>query len=158
MTYNNIPFEMIEQIIQSLANSPQYKHKIDTYSIIPFTEKNDYSACTLYLDQTIVLYRQAKMTPKKEGLFVAIWKRNENDDTAPYSIDDSFDYLLIAVDTGIEKGYFLFPKEVLVELNLISSAIKEGKRGTRIYPQQTVGMNRQALVTYSKQIRYYHTV
>lgn len=117
------------------------------------TEKNEYYACTFTLGSTRMVFREAKVTPKKIGLFVAIWKRNENNITIPYHIDDDFDYLVI----GTGSGCFVYPKSILVELQIITSNLKEGKRGMRVYPHLEEGMNKQALKTYQSQSLFYHS-
>lgn len=123
-----------------------------------FVEKNDYNACSFVLGEAKIIYREAKVTPKKIGLFVAIWKRNEQGITAPYHEDDSFDFMVIAVTDQETNGLFVFPKNVLSTLGIISTSRKEGKRGTRIYPKVENGMNKQALTTYNKQHNYYYSI
>lgn len=123
---------------------------------LPSEEKNDYQACTFSLSTTKIIYREAKVTPKKIGLFVAIWKRTPVGITAPYEEVDEFDCMVIAVDTVEIKGFFLFPNTALAEFGIISTAHKAGKRGVRIYPTLEEGMNKQALTTYNKQKAYFH--
>lgn len=122
------------------------------------SEKNEYNACTFMLGDKRVIYREAKVTPKKIGLFVAIWKRNDTRVTVPYHVDDEFGYMMIAVKTDTEIGYFLYSKEVLGNLGIISTDVKEGKCGMRIYPTLEEGMNKQALKTYYSQLSSYHNL
>ncbi|MDM1380540.1 MepB family protein [Myroides marinus] len=116
------------------------------------TEKNEYYACTFTLGSAKIVFREAKVTPKKIGLFVAIWRRNEDNITTPYHIDDNFDYFVI----GTGSGCFVYPKSILVELQIISSNLKEGKRGMRVYPNLEVEMNKQALKTYQSHLPFYY--
>ncbi|MEC4112583.1 MepB family protein [Myroides pelagicus] len=124
----------------------------------PIHEKNEYNAHTFKIGEKKVIYRQAKITPKKIGLFVAIWKRNKQGITQPYQTDDAFDFMMISVQTDKCNGYFLFPKEVLGSLGIISTNNKEGKRGMRVYPTLETDMNKQALKTYHSQISFFHVV
>lgn len=120
------------------------------------SEKNEYSACTFIIGDKRIIYREAKVTPKKIGLFVAIWQRNTVGVTVPYHVEDEFDYMMIGVKTDTDLGYFLFPKAVLVNLGIISTETKEGKRGMRIYPNLEEGMNKQALKTYQSQVSFFY--
>lgn len=121
-------------------------------------EKNEYAASKFVLGGKTILFRQAKITPKKIGLFVAIWKRNQLGITAPYDEGDKFDFMVIAVKEENLEGVFVFPKAALVALGIISTSKKEGKRGMRVYPQLESGMNKQALQTFAKQKVYFHPI
>ena len=39
-------------------------------------ESSEYQACSFKVNNKIVKYRHAKITPTKNGQFVTIWKRN----------------------------------------------------------------------------------
>lgn len=121
-----------------------------------FSEVNDYKACKFSLGDKRVIYREAKITPKKVGLFVAIWKRNALGVTQPYEKSDCFDYLVIKVEENGQKGLFVFSKERLVKLGMISTKFKEGKRGVRVYPSWVLPQNKQALTTQKKQISSFY--
>ncbi|MGL4583572.1 MAG: MepB family protein [Flavobacterium sp.] len=127
-------------------------------SVQMMSEKNEYRACSFILRDKRIIYREAKVTPKKIGLFVAIWQRNAVGVTEPYHADDEFDYMMIGVKTDTDTGYFLYPKAVLVNLGIISTETKEGKRGMRIYPKIEDGMNKQALKTYQSQVPFFYKV
>ncbi|AJH13540.1 MepB family protein [Myroides profundi] len=116
------------------------------------TEKNDYNACTFYFNNKKVIYREAKITPKKVGYFVAIWQRDHDGKTIPYHITDDFDYFIIAT----QQGYFLYPKEELARLHIISTEQKEGKRGMRVYPILETEMNKQALKTFQSHLPFWN--
>ncbi|MTG98997.1 MULTISPECIES: MepB family protein [Myroides] len=121
-------------------------------------ETSEYNACSFTLENKNIIYRKAKLTPKKVGLFVAIWERDEDGQTRPYSNDDDFDFLLIDIDSPSIKGFFLYPKNTLIELNIISSEQTQGKRGMRVYPTAEDNMNKQATKTYKSHLPYFHTV
>ena len=53
-----------------------------------------------------------------------------------------------------EIGQFVFPKEVLLKHNIISSKQKEGKRGFRVYPPWDTPTSKQAQKTQNWQLQY----
>ncbi len=142
---------MLKQIIPLINNFLA----IDTSSVITdyqgFSEKNEYDACSFKLENKRIIYRKAKITPKKIGQFIAIWKRNPQGTTEPYAMNDDFDYMVIACESGSHKGVFIFSKEVLSNLGIISTNLKEGKRGMRVYPTWDEPTNKQAINTQNKQ-------
>ena len=118
-------------------------------------ESVEYEACRFLLNDKLIIYRTAKITPKKVGQFVAIWKRNEKGITAPFDINDDFDFMIINCESGGLTGQFIFPKAVLLENQIISSEFKEGKRGIRLYPPWDETANKQALKTQKWQCKYF---
>ena len=131
------------------------KHQICLDHLIINEESNAYSACSFSLDSKEIVYRKANITPKKTGQFVAIWKRNEQGETAPYDTSDVLDFFIIAVETAQHCGQFIFPKRVLLEKGILSSSRKEGKRGIRVYPSWDTPTNKQALKTQEWQLNYF---
>ena len=146
----------LKTLITSLNKVFPYEGDTIISSVQMMSEKNEYSACTFIIGDKRIIYREAKVTPKKIGLFVAIWQRNTVGVTVPYHVEDEFDYMMIGVKTDTDLGYFLFPKAVLVNLGIISTETKEGKRGMRIYPNLEEGMNKQALKTYQSQVSFFY--
>ncbi len=118
-------------------------------------ESNEYEACSFLLNNKLVIYRTAKITPKKIGQFVAVWKRNELGITTPYCINDNFDLMIISVRTIDHFGQFIFSKLALLENGIISSDFKEGKRGFRLYCSWDEVVNKQALKTQKWQSKYF---
>ncbi len=141
---------MLEQFIPLLNNFSELQTASFVTNYCSFPESNEYNACSFSIDNYKIIYREAKVTPKKTGLFVAIWKRNEQGITEPYHIADDFDFMIISCVENNNKGYFIFPKEALATLNIISSANKEGKRGMRVYPTWDIPTNKQAITTQKK--------
>lgn len=97
--------------------------------ISPDPESTDYEGHILECGAVRIQFRKAKVTPKKAGHFVALWKRGASGETLPFDITDPFDYYLIAV----EEGIFFFPKSALGDNGVLSGAGHEGKRGFRLY-------------------------
>jgi len=115
----------------------------------------EYSGCNFKLDDLKIKYRQAKVTPKKVGLFVTLWKRNAENKTEPFNENDPFDFYIIAVKQEDYSGFFIFPKDVLSEKGILTNSKKEGKRGFRVYPDWTETANNQATKTKAWQTNYF---
>ena len=115
----------------------------------------EYLGCSFKLDDLKVKYRQAKVTPKKVGLFVTLWKRNAENKTEPFSVNDSFDFYIIAAKQEDNFGFFIFSKDILSKKNILTNSKKEGKRGFRVYPDWTETENNQATKTKVWQTNYF---
>lgn len=120
----------------------------------PDIEAKEYFGCNIEIKQLAVKYRKAKITPKKVGCFVALWKRDLDGKTIPYEASDLFDFYFIEVEDGVKKGVFLFPKLILIQ-NEILSFNKEGKRGFRLYPSWCESLNKQAIRTQNWQLPFF---
>lgn len=118
-------------------------------------EGKEYGACRFKLNGKSVLFRVAKVTPKKIGQFVAIWKRNELGITQAFEHTDEIDFLVISTRHGHNFGQFIFPKAALLANGIISNGQQEGKHGVRVYPPWDIVSNRQAEKTQSWQAEYF---
>lgn len=121
-------------------------------------EGTEYDACQFELNGMKIISRSAKTTPKKAGQFVTFWKRNQNGETAPYAINDQFDFYVINAKSGDRFGQFVFPKSELIKKGLISSEKKDGKRGFRVYPIWDKTLNKQAEKTQKWQLNYFYEI
>lgn len=119
------------------------------------SESQDYCAHTFTLNNQCVIFRVAKITPKKIGQFVAIWKRNDLGITKPYQLTDKFDWFLIVTRKNENIGMFIFPKMVLLAHQILSDATNQGKRGIRVYPPWDQTTNKQAQKTQLWQSKYF---
>lgn len=115
----------------------------------------EYSGRNFKLDDLKIKYRQAKVTPKKVGLFVTLWKRNNENKTEPFNVNDPFDFYIIAAKQKDSSGFFIFPKDVLSEKGILTNSKKEGKRGFRVYPDWAETENNQAKKTKAWQVAYF---
>lgn len=147
---------MLDSLLLKVKEVLGYAQSTPMIDYCASLEKNEYQASTFCLSTSKFIYREAKITPKKVGLFVAIWKRNSQGITAPYNETDDFDYLLLAIDTPDAKGFFLYPKSALADLQIITTSKKEGKRGMRVYPLLEEVMNKEAQTTFKKQQHYFY--
>lgn len=118
-------------------------------------ESQDYFAHCFMLNKQNVKFRVAKITAKKIGQFVTIWKRNKNGITEPHHMLDKYDFYLIATTKSDNFGLFVFPKMVLVENKILTSKTNEGKRGIRVYPPWDLTNNKQAQKTQLWQSKYF---
>lgn len=115
----------------------------------------EYDGCTFTLNNCVVKYRKTKVTPKKIGQFVTLWKRDSSKKTVPFHEKDNFDFYLMFSEYETRQGFFFFPKKVLVEKHILSSENGEGKRGFRVYPAWDLPISKQALKTQKWQNDYF---
>lgn len=141
-------FQQIQLQLSQLTNKKITDFVIDDECL-------EYLGCSFKLDDLKVKYRQAKLTPKKVGLFVTLWKRNAENKTEPFSVNDSFDFYIIAAKQEDHFGFFIFSIDILSEESILTNSKKEGKRGFRIYPDWTETENNQATKTKVWQTNYF---
>ncbi|MDI6034725.1 MepB family protein [Flavobacterium sp. LB2P84] len=115
-------------------------------------ESTEYSACKFDLNTVKILFRVSKITPTKIGQFVTFWKRSENGPIEPYAVSDAIDFFIINTKSNDKFGQFIFPKSVLSQQGIISTNLKEGKRGIRVYPPWDLTMSKQAQKTQKWQL------
>lgn len=118
-------------------------------------ESKEYGACTFRMNNQIVKFRVAKITPTKTGQFVTLWKRIGNGTIMPYDTTDPIDLFIISVRSGEHLGQFIFPKDVLQRKGFISSDGIGGKRAMRVYPPWDKPDSRQAKNTQNWQLLYF---
>jgi len=121
-------------------------------------EGHDYSAATFSINETRIIFRRGKITPKKVGFFVTLWKREGGESIEPYSTQDPFDCVIISVRNGERLGQFIFPVAVLSEQEVISSDAGEGKLALRVYAPWDAPENELAQKTQQWQARYFFEV
>ncbi|MCZ4317458.1 MepB family protein [Aequorivita viscosa] len=122
------------------------------------TESKEYNACRFQLNGLQIISRNAKITPKKTGQFVTFWKRNKQGITVPFSEKDDFHFYIINVEKENRFGQFVFPKSVLKTKGIISTEIKDGKRGFRVYPIWDTVTSKQAEKTQQWQLDYFYEI
>ena len=121
-------------------------------------EGTEYDACQFELNGMKIISRSSKITPKKVGQFVTFWKRNKNGITEPFSETDRIDFYVINVKIENNFGQFVFPKSELINIGIISTAKKDGKRGFRVYPKWDNAENKQAKKTQEWQLKYFYEI
>lgn len=127
--------------------------QLSTYT--PDKECKAYLGCNYLLDEYTIKFRKAKLTPKKTGQFVTVWKRNAQQITVPFDATDPFDFYFIVTEDQEQWGCFIFPRQLLIAKGILTTPKKEGKRGFRVYPQWAIPTNKQALQTKAWQSDYF---
>ncbi len=143
--------EALERIEHSIL-------KINKHQILALSEDQEcteYFGFNFYLGQVSIKFRKAKVTPKKTGQFVTLWKRNAKKETEPFNVKDHFDFYIIATEEENKFGFFIFPKHILGENQILTVNNKEGKRGFRVYPDWVKPESSQADKTKSWQTNYF---
>lgn len=118
-------------------------------------ESANYGACTFECNGAGIIHRVAKITPKKTGQFVAIWKRSQKGITMPFDVTDNFDLMVITIKCDHQLGQFVFPKAILANKGIIAQNGSGGKRGIRVYPPWDKVTNKQAQVSQNWQLKYF---
>ena len=145
---------MIE-ILSRIENTILNINRLKISDIINDRECEEYSGCSFRLNKQKIKFRKAKITPKKTGQFVTLWKRNNKKQTEPFSLDDGFDFYMIATEQQHRFGFFLFPKYVLGEKQILATNNNEGKRGFRVYTDWDNPQSKQAEQTKTWQAGYF---
>lgn len=118
-------------------------------------ESIEYGACSFELNGKAIQYRVSKITPKKNGQFVAIWKRNTDGKTVPFHVSDEIDFIIISTKCDNTFGQFIFPKSILADRGILSQNGKEGKRGIRVYPPWVRTTSNQAAKTQAGKLNFF---
>ncbi|MGX8004264.1 MepB family protein [Staphylococcus hominis] len=101
--------------------------------------------------------RLAKKTPKKEGYFVACWRKNEDLIKIDlFNYKESKDKLIINIlDRYLKKANLFSLKSCWLKKGLFSSEKHKGKMAIRVYPSWEKNLNKTALNTQKWQIAYF---
>ena len=129
--------------------------ELEITGLKPETEGQDYEAGYFCINSKVVISRKAKVTPKKIGQFVTLWKRDEDGVTCPLSINEDFSLVIINVVREGLCGQFIFPKDILEEKKIISSKRSTGKRGFRLYAPWDEPESKQAMTSKKWQVKYF---
>jgi len=120
------------------------------------TQNADYGGGKFQLDSKSIRFRVAKITPTKIGQFVAIWERNKANKNQAFSYDTATDLLVInTFNVSGDFGQFIFPKEVLLQKNILSTANNKGKMAVRVYPIWDAPISKRAIATQQWQLPYF---
>lgn len=138
--------------LEQLQNSVFSKLGLIISNLEPDCECEEYFGHSFRLDQFSIKFRKAKITPKKIGQFVTLWKRNpESKQTEPFTSKDLFDFYMIFCECNNKSGFFFFSKEILIQKNILTTLSKDGKLGFRVYPIWDSPENKQAKKTQNWQ-------
>ncbi|HAP4494889.1 TPA: MepB family protein [Enterococcus faecalis] len=115
----------------------------------------EYEAFNFECNSLTYKNRKAKKTPLKQGYFLAIWKKDQQNKNEPFSVIDSKDYLLVSIIDGKNYGYFKFPKSVLLKQKILTDNNNKGKMAFRVYPSWENNLNQTATKTQEWQVQYF---
>lgn len=133
------------QEIEILQHAIFEKSNLTISDLTQDLECEEYAGYNFTLNHYKIKFRKAKITPKKIGQFVTLWKRNpETKETEPFQSDDHFDFYIILTQHENNLGFFFFSRKALTQYHILTSKTKEGKRGFRVYPDWDFPENRQA--------------
>ncbi|MBD7984244.1 MepB family protein [Sporosarcina sp. Sa2YVA2] len=119
-------------------------------------QNSKYAAGTFKISSRTVRFRVANITPTKTGQFVAFWEKDENNINQPYSYEEAPELLIITTFKNVsEFGQFIFPKEILLKKNILSSNSTKGKMALRVYPSWDSPPSKQAIKTQEWQLPYF---
>lgn len=143
------------EILRQIENEILGSIGLKILNIVEDSECEDCSGCSFQLNNRNVEFRKAKITPKKSGQFVTLWKRNKRNQTEPFHVNDDFDFYMIATQQHHRSGFFLFSKYVLSKWEILTTGNKQGKRGFRVYSNWDIPESRQAEKTKSWQSQHF---
>mgnify|MGYP003574926877 CR=1 FL=1 len=148
---------MPEKMIDTLPHLENFfrQHQINISNVQADLECEEYFGYNFQLNKTNIKFRKAKITPKKIGQFVTLWRRNANGITEPFNFKDDFEFYIIYVERDEQKGFFFFSKQVLAEKQILINGTKDGKRGFRVYPSWDAPENKQAEKTQVWQSEFF---
>lgn len=132
-----------------------FSEELDVKDLTEEKYNQDYEALTFSFKEETYQSRLAKKTPTKAGYFVACWTKDENNCKQPYSKEAFADYLMIIVIDEELSGYFLFPRELLVEKGILTTFEHKGKMAFRVYPKWCNQLNKTAGQTQKWQCKYF---
>lgn len=131
------------------------KLKLPITHIQPDLECEEYFGFNFHLGSAPIKFRKAKITPKKVGQFVTLWRRNAAGITEPFDIKDEFEFYMIYVEKDELQGLFFFPKSALAAKQILINDGMDGKRGFRVYPDWDLPEDKQAAKTQAWQTKFF---
>ncbi|MCR8969602.1 MepB family protein [Facklamia sp. 7083-14-GEN3] len=128
----------------------------DELEIIELKQQNsEYEGCAFIFNGNFYRARMAKLTPKKKGVFVAVWQKGIDGKNEPYEVTDPNERLLICVQDGNLRGIFDFPSNILESKGIYQSKNSKGKMGFRLYPSWNQALNETAQKSQKWQNQYF---
>lgn len=120
------------------------------------TESSEYGACRFGLNGFNIAFRIAKITPKKLGQFVTLWKRPTPDSPIlPLDISDKIDFVIVSVADNAYQGQFIFSQKILISQSILSHQGQGGKLAFRVYPSWVKLESKAAIQTQQWQLQHF---
>lgn len=143
-----------KQLLKTINNIYEPLDFQVTFPPMEGIRNQEYSAAYFGVNGLNIVYREAKITPKKIGQFVAVWKKKKGIN-APYDSTDNIDILIINVCQKDNIGQFIFDKEILIKKKILTHEEILGKMAFRVYPPWSKPISKQAITTQKWQLKYY---
>lgn len=130
-------------------------HFTDVEEVVLESQNEAYYG--MYIRSKGITYRvrKAKQTPKKEGQFVVLWEKDENNQNQAYAAHTFPDYLVVFCEHPNGGGYFIFPQAVLQFEKILRTEHHRGKMGFRLYPPWDEPKSKTAMKTQKWQCPYF---
>ena len=149
----------MNDFFEALEYVKERMYKPANFSVTAVQEEiqnRTYGAGTFHLDSKTIRFRVAHKTPTKVGQFVAFWEKDTDDTNQPFAYEEAPDLLVITnFDDNDRWGQFIFPKEVLLEHNVLRSHSTKGKMALRVYSSWDNPTSPQAKKTQEWQLSYF---
>lgn len=126
-------------------------------NFLPDSNGQKYGGGSFEINNRYCKFRVGKITPKKIGQFVTLWKRPETR-IVPYDMKDTIDFFVIHVRNSERLGQFVFPKSVLYEKGYIAHNGNGGKLALRVYPPWDKPNSLQAQKTQEWQCKFFFEI
>jgi hypothetical protein len=128
------------------------KNGLRVAALTPEPESHKYAAYACTINGLHTQLRVTKVTPKKVGQFVTLWKRIGSGPIMPYDLSDQTALFIISARNKDKLGHFVFSKNLLYTKGYISKDGVGGKRAMRVYPPWDQPDNAQAKRTQAWQL------
>ena len=149
----NPPLPTELKLVQKIL---QEKMGISFSSVTAENESQEYKAATCLYKGSKILFRVAKITPRKIGQFVTFWERDKSSKIIkPFAYEDNISAFIIFLSQKENKGCFIFNKEVLLRNGILSKSAQGGKRAFRVYPPWVQPTSKVALKTQQWQLLHF---
>lgn len=138
-----------------LENLKSIDFNFNKSKIIEDTYNKAYDSFNFEINNITYSHRTGKKTPTKKGYFTVLWTKDDFHKNRPLNYHEMRDKLIITIIDNHKVGIFVFPKDVLLLVGILSNGTKKGKMGFRVYPTWETNLNKTALATQSLQSNYF---
>ena len=121
------------------------------------SEAAEYGGCQFRLNDHSIIFRVAKITPKKMGQFVTLWTRGIDGIIKPLTLNTCSDLVIIKTQHEKNFGAFIFPKAELLRQDILAADNQKGKLAFRLYPAWDTELNNNAIKTQLWQKEFFVT-
>ncbi|WP_323611013.1 MepB family protein [Erysipelothrix enhydrae] len=110
-------------------------------------------------NQVEFVYREGRSTPKKQGHFVTLWKKDDQGfKNIPYRQSDLKTGLIIYISDEQDPGFFVVHIRDIDQFKILQSEHVPGKMGFRVYHPSILLTSSQAQKTQTKMKPYFISI